>query len=63
MELIPNNPRDALKWYEKHLKEARKINANAVRDGYDPLGGMTSLIFNYLKNIRSLKARIKEAGQ
>ena len=63
MELIPNTPKDALEWYEKQLKEALEVNHNMVKNGYEPLGGMNELIFNYLKNIRSLKARIKEAGQ
>ena len=58
-ELIPNNPNDALIWYETKLQEIKKINQNCIKNGYDPLGSMISLILNYNKNIRHLKKRIE----
>ena len=58
-EIIPNNPKEALNWYEKKLKEVKEINTNFIKNGYEPLGSMISLILNYNKNIRHLKRRIK----
>jgi len=58
-ELIPNNPKEALEWYEEKLKEVKEINTNCIKNGYEPLGSMISLMLNYNKNIRHLKTRIK----
>jgi len=58
-ELIPNNPKEALNWYEEKLKEVKEINTNCIKNGYEPLGSMISLMLNYNKNIRHLKTRIK----
>ena len=59
IEVISNNPKEALKWYEKKLKEVKQINTNCIKNGYEPLGGMIELMLNYNKNIRHLKMRIK----
>lgn len=59
-ELIPSNLFDALKWYETKLQEVKKINDNCIKNSYEPLGSMISLMLNYNKNIRHLKQRIKE---
>lgn len=61
MEIISNDPKEALLWYEKKLDEATILNQRLAKHGYEPLGGMVSLMFNYSKNIRHLKKRIKEA--
>ena len=58
-ELIPNNPKEALEWYEEKLKEVKEINTNCIKNGYEPLGSMISLMLNYNKNIRHLKTRLK----
>ena len=58
-ELIPNNPKEALNWYEEKLKEVKEINTNCIKNGYEPLGSMISLMLNYNKNIRHLKRRLK----
>ena len=58
-EIIPNNPKEALNWYEEKLKEVKEINTNCIKNGYEPLGSMISLMLNYNKNIRHLKMRIK----
>ena len=58
-ELIPNNPKKALKWYEDKLNEVKQINTNFIKNGYEPLASMISLMLNYNKNIRHLKTRIK----
>ena len=58
-ELIPNNPKEALNWYEEKLNEVKEINSNCVKNGYEPLGSMIALMLNYNKNIRHLKTRIK----
>ena len=59
-ELIPNNPKEALNWYEEKLKEVKEINTNFIKNGYEPLGSMILLMLNYNKNIRHLKMRIKK---
>ena len=59
-EIIPNDPFEALEWYKQKLEEVKKINFHSVKNGYEPLGGMVSLMLNYSKNIRYLKKRIKE---
>jgi len=59
IEVISNNPKEALKWYEKKLKEVKQINTNCIKNGYEPLGSMVALMLNYNKNIRHLKMRIK----
>lgn len=61
-EIISNDPHEALKWYETKLQEAKKINDNFIKNGYEPLGSMISLMLNYNKNIRHLKKRIKDNG-
>jgi len=58
-ELIPNNPKDALIWYEEKLNEVKQINTNCIKNGYEPLGSMIALMLNYNKNIRHLKTRLK----
>ena len=58
-ELIPNNPHEALEWYEKKLNEVKQINTNFIKNGYQPLGSMVALMLNYNKNIRHLKLRVK----
>ena len=58
-ELIPNNPKEALSWYQEKLKEVKQINTNCIKNGYEPLGSMIALMLNYNKNIRHLKTRIK----
>ena len=59
-EIIPSDPKQALKWYEEKLCEVKTINTNCLKNGYEPLGGMVSLMLNYTKNIRHLKKRIME---
>ena len=59
-EIIPNEPNEALKWYQTKLKETEKINKNFIKNGYEPLGSMVSLMLNYSKNIRHLKKTIME---
>ena len=61
IELIPNDPNEALEWYESKLKEVKDINSNCIKNGYEPLGSMISLMLNYNRNIRHLKKRIEEA--
>ena len=58
-ELIPNNPNEALRWYEKKLNEVKEINKNFIKNGYEPLGSMITLMLNYNRNIRHLKTRLK----
>ena len=58
-ELIPNNPKEALSWYQEKLNEVKQINTNCIKNGYEPLGSMVALMLNYNKNIRHLKKRIK----
>jgi len=58
-ELIPNNAKEALEWYEKKLNEVKQINTNCIKNNYEPLGSMVALMLNYNKNIRHLKTRIK----
>jgi hypothetical protein len=58
-ELIPNNPNEALIWYEKKLNEVKEINKNCIKNGYEPLGSMIALMLNYNRNIRHLKKRLK----
>ena len=58
-ELIPNDPKEALKWYEEKLNEVKEINTNFMKNGYEPLGSMISLMLNYNRNIRHLKMRLK----
>ena len=60
MEIIPNDIREALKWYETKLNECREINKNCIQNGYEPLGGIVNLMLNYSKNIRHLKNRMIE---
>ena len=60
IELIPNDPNEALEWYESKLKEVKDINSNCIKNGYEPLGSMISLMLNYNRNIRHLKKRIEE---
>lgn len=57
-EIIPNDPNEALKWYESKLKEIKEINSNFIENGYEPLGSMTNLMLNYNRNIRHLKKRL-----
>jgi len=61
IELIPNDPNEALEWYESKLKDVKEINSNCIKNGYEPLGSMISLMLNYNRNIRHLKKRIEEA--
>ena len=61
IELIPNDPNEALEWYESKLKEVKEINSNCIKNGYEPLGSMISLMLNYNRNIRHLKKRIEES--
>jgi len=58
-ELIPSDPKEALEWYESKLKEVIEISNNFLKNGYEPLGSMISLMLNYNKNIRHLKKRLK----
>lgn len=57
-EIIPNDPNEALIWYETKLQEVKVINQNCINNGYEPLGSMISLMINYNQNIRALKKRI-----
>lgn len=59
-ELIPSSPVDALEWYQQKLQEVKEINRNCIKNGYEPLGSMVSLMLNYNKNIRHLEKRIKD---
>ena len=54
-EIIPNDPKEALEWYESKLKEVIEISNNFLKNGYEPLGSLVSLMLNYNKNIRYLK--------
>jgi len=58
-ELIPNDPKEALKWYEEKLNEVKEFNTNFMKNGYEPLGSIISLMLNYNRNIRHLKMRLK----
>lgn len=62
-EIIPSEPKDTLIWYETKLKEVKIINDNCIKNGYEPLGSMISLMLNYNKNIRHLKHRINELNK
>ena len=51
-EIIPNNPNEALKWYEEKLKEVKEINTNCIKNGYEPFvrrkhGLLPILFINY----------------
>ena len=59
-EIIPSEPNDALIWYKEKLEQTKEINKNCIKNGYEPLGSMISLMLNYTKNIRHLEKRIKE---
>ena len=59
-ELIPNSPVEALEWYKQKLQEVKEINRNCIKNGYEPLGSMISLMLNYNKNIRHLKKRVED---
>ena len=58
-EIIPNDPKEALEWYESKLKEIIEISNNFLKNGYEPLGSLVSLTLNYNKNIRYLKNRLE----
>lgn len=59
-EIIPDTPVQALEWYKEKLDQVKTINANCLKNGYEPLGSMVSLMLNYNKNIRHLEKRIQE---
>ena len=59
-EIIPNDPKEALEWYKLKLEQIKKeINHNFLKDNYEHLEYMITLMLNYNKNIRHLKKRLK----